>query len=99
VSQRTKIGWLALVLMSAGAVLLTGVAGDQSSAVAPAFVRVGVVLGALWLAYADLSRVPARLWIAGTAALLVLALRPRWWPVALLVFVTLLLMRPPSKPR
>ncbi len=98
-SQRTKIGWLALVLLCAGAVLLTGIAGSQSTVIAAAFLRVGVVLGALWLAYADLARVPARLWIASVAALVVFAARPRLWPIALLVFVILLLVRLPAKPR
>jgi hypothetical protein len=99
VSQRTKIGWLALLLLCAGAALLTGIAGSQSTVIAAALLRVGVVLAALWLAYADLSRVPARLWIAGVAALLVLAIRPRWWPIALLTFITLLLVRPPDTRR
>jgi hypothetical protein len=67
--------------------------------VAAACLRVGVVLGALWLAYAELSRVPARVWMAATAALLVLALRPRWWPVALVVFVAMLLLRRPTQGR
>jgi hypothetical protein len=98
-SQRTKIGWLALALLTCGAVLLTGVAGGQSLAWAAACLRVGVVLGALWLAYAELSRVPARLWTAAVAALVVLALRPRWWPVAVLVFVALLLVRSPPTRR
>jgi hypothetical protein len=99
VSQRTKIGWLALALLLSGALLLTGIAGSQSTVVAAACLRVGVVLCALWLAYAELSRIPPRLWIAGTAALVVLALRPRWWPVALLVFVILLLTRKPAPRR
>lgn len=98
-SQRTKIGWLALGLLACGAVLVTGVLGSQSLLWAAACLRVGVVLGALWLAYAELSRVPARLWTAAVAALLVLALRPRWWPVAALVFVALLLVRSPQKRR
>ncbi|MFO0899595.1 MAG: hypothetical protein U0836_19380 [Pirellulales bacterium] len=93
-SQRTKIGWLALALLLSGAALLTGIGGSQSTAIAAAFLRVGAVLGALWLAYAELSRIPARLWLASAAALVVFAARPRWWPVALAVFAIALLARP-----
>jgi hypothetical protein len=87
---RAKIGWLALALVAVGALMLAR-AADSESAFAPACLRVGVVLGALWLAYAELARVPARLWGAGAAALLIVAVRPRWWPVAAVVFVALLL--------
>jgi hypothetical protein len=93
--QRAKIGWLALALVAIGALMLTRTA-DSESAFAAACLRVGVVLGALWLAYADLVRIPPRLWTAGVAALVVMAARPRWWPVAVVVFVALLLAPRPT---
>jgi hypothetical protein len=70
--RRTKLGLLALLLIFAAGVLkLLDSTGPLAAEGWGACLRMGIILGAFWLAYADLARLP--LWAFPAIALLALA--------------------------
>ena len=57
--RRTKIGLLALVLvLAAGVLKLLDSTGPFAAEGWGACLRVGIIMGAIWLAYADVARLP-----------------------------------------
>lgn len=102
--RRHLLGAIALTALLAGAALQFAGGGSTRLEWASACLRVGAVLGAVWLALPQLRR-PGNRWLVGAvlAAFIVLAVRPRlFWFAALLAIVALVL-RPrspkPSAPR
>ncbi|NOY29359.1 MAG: hypothetical protein GXP28_04035 [Planctomycetes bacterium] len=79
--RRTLLGILALVfLMTAGGIFLRGLAHESTLALSVCL-RMGLVLGAMWLAYEQVHEIIRRTppWVMGGAALglLVVVVRPR----------------------
>jgi hypothetical protein len=90
--KRLQIGLIALVLLiSAASLYMMGAVANAMAGTVGGLLRVGLVMGALWLAMPQLSafftKTPKWLLIALVAAVVVFALQPKllWWiPVAML---------------
>jgi hypothetical protein len=104
--QRTAIGICGVIVFLGGVLLyLFGPNEDAYAMAAASGVRVGLVLGAIWLSYPQLARVPWWLVRAGLAVVLVIAALPRpalaraavGIVVPLLIALWLLRPRPPRK--
>lgn len=104
------VGFLALVCLTAGAVILiaarSGESGDRAPFWPGAFIRVGLLLGAFWLALPARGREAA--WarvspasIAGFALAIVgIAVRPRIAvPILIVLAIAAFLLRPRQKER
>ena len=88
-NRRPIIGILSIVLLVTAVVMLLRSAGSENQAFGAACLRVGLLLGAVWLAYPQLERIPA--WMFGTllTALMVMAVRPQ---MAVLIVPSLLML-------
>jgi hypothetical protein len=76
--RRHAIGVLALALLLAAIATCIWAPGEASSYFLSSCVRVGALLGVLWLAYADLRRIPPWLWVVFLPLLAVLVIKPKW---------------------
>jgi hypothetical protein len=79
--NRTSLGLLAIALVVIGGITLTrGPADANSAGFAGGCIRVGIVLGALWLALPQilkfLSKTPKWLLVAGLIGVIVCAVKP-----------------------
>jgi hypothetical protein len=98
--RRRIIGILSLVLLT-GAVILVirGGEGTQYTTLLAACVRLGIMSGAVWLAFPQLTRIPR--WIAalGLVTFVLGAINPRTLPITVPLFFLVIVMRPkgPSK--
>ena len=101
--NRTLVGILALVCCVAGAVMALAV--PDQDAMAAAFVRVGLLLGAFWLALPTKSRpaawanVSPWLVVAVVVGLLLVRQMRVFIPLLLVVAVLALILRPRPKKR
>jgi hypothetical protein len=92
--HRPTVGVLAIVVLLLGAILsLVGV-GDEAQAWGAGLVRVGLALGALWLALPELKRLPRWVLVAAAVLLVVLARFPKQFFVAIVVAVAFAILRP-----
>jgi hypothetical protein len=100
--HRTTVGITAAVLLSAAAVFAfwqpSGWEGHQPM-LSGACLRVGLVLGALWLAHPQLSRLPSWMFGVGAALAVVVALRPKLILLAVPLVVVLWLVKPRASRR
>jgi hypothetical protein len=97
--HRPTVGVLALVLLALGVALQFG-APEQWNAMAwaGAFIRVGSILGIIWFALPELGTGKSRwLVVAIVAGVLILALRPRYFVLALAIMIALAILRPRLK--
>jgi predicted ferric reductase len=93
--RRQFIGILALLFLMLGVVLTlwppeqTGYQQFQAASW-----RVGALLAVLWLAYREVTRLPV--WLLGTipALVAVLAVRPKWFLIALPIVIVLVILSP-----
>ncbi len=79
-------GWIALWIWP--------LAWSGSDALQGAFLRVGVVMLAIWAAQPQLKRVPPWLFSLAGVLAIVVALRPRWAIIAVPLLVALWFLRP-----
>ena len=94
------IGIIALVLLlGAAAIWIWPLEWSMQDALLGALVRVGAVMGALWLAYDDVKRLPP--WIVAVVPLLLLtlAVKPKWFLIALPIVIALAILRPRIAPK
>ncbi len=91
-STRNLLGVVALGLSAVSA--WGWLRGDE--ALAGVTVRVGLVFGAVWLAWPSLVAVPRRSWLVVTIALIVLVARPR---AAIVVIPVLLWTTSRNRPK
>ncbi len=98
--KRLQIGLIALVLLVSAAVLYSmGAVANAMAGTVGGLLRVGLVMGALWLAMPQLSaffsKTPKWLLIALLAAVVVFALQPKllWWIPLLMLGVWLMYSR------
>lgn len=94
VNQRGIIGAVALVCLALGIVLYSY--SDESAGISGSLVRVGLFLGALWLALPDLAKLKLKqsgiVIVIGLGLIVLLAVRPRiFWVVSLLLIAALVL--------
>jgi hypothetical protein len=92
-----------LVIGIIGGVLLTVAAGLWGLVADPgpmaqesmaACLRIGLLMGIVWLAYEQLVLIPAWLWWSFPLVILLLALRPRWLPYLIPILIALAFLRP-----
>lgn len=92
--QRRKIGIIAIVLLCAAALLPLW--PDRSAALwqaQAACLRIGLIMGAWWLAYDELQRVPKWLAVAIPAAILLAAANKRFFPIALILIIVAVVVK------
>jgi len=56
--------------------------------------RVGALMAVLWLAYADVGRMPGWLLAALPVLVVILAIRPRWFVLAIPILIALAVLKP-----
>ena len=91
------IGIIALVLLLSAAAAwlwLPDDAGGWAASLHGACLRVGAVMGVLWLAYDDVRRIPPWFWPPLTALAVVLAVKPKLAIYAVPIIVALAILRP-----
>lgn len=59
-----------------------------------ACVRVGAVMAVLWLAYDEVSRLPAWIWAAVPLLLALLAFKPKALLIAVPIIIALVILKP-----
>jgi hypothetical protein len=93
--RRNAVGIIALVLL-AGAAYFWFFPPESAAMLnlEAAFRRVGLLMGAWWLAYEEVQRLPNWAWTAIPVLIVVLALRPRLFLVAIPVIIILAILRP-----
>lgn len=95
--HRPTLGAVALLCLALGGVVLWAGQGDatqSSSGWGGALLRVGLMLGALWLALPEVQRIPNWLYGVILCGGIVLALRPRYFLLAVGMALALALLRP-----
>ena len=98
--RRHAIGTIALLLLLvAGWFVIWPPTGPNSQDLEAACLRIGIVLGLIWLAYSHLERVPNWLWYTLPFALLALARRPQLLLLLIPLAVVLAILRPRPTPR
>lgn len=105
--HRPTVGIIALVLLiAAGVVYLWPELGDSNKNMLSAFLRIGCIMAALWLALPQVTK-PRSWWIMGAVFLtvLIVARWPRLFWIPLVALIGLAILRPrfgarrPSAPR
>lgn len=100
---RLKVGLIAIVLLGAYGVLYVWPLenAEHQPMVQGALVRIGAVMGAIWLALPDLRRMPIWLLSVTIASLALIAVRPKTavFIIPLLVLFSVLKPSPPKAKR
>ncbi len=97
--RRTVLGILAIVFFFGGVLLyLLGPATETSLMFSSSGIRIGLVLGAFWLAYPQLSYVPWWFVQALLVGTLVIAIRPKAALFVLPLLAAMWIVRPRKKP-
>lgn len=96
IPQRTKVGLISLALLLAAAALVVWPLSDPSTHVAAqgAFVRIGLIMAAIWLALPQLSVLPRWLLVMVILSAVVVAFRPKYAIVAVPLVIAFLVLRP-----
>lgn len=98
--RRTILGILAIAFAVGGLLMLTiGPPGESYLMMGSSGLRIGLVLGAFWLAYPQLSYVPWWFVQALLVGALVIAIRPRVAFIVLPLLVVVWLIRPRKRPQ
>ncbi len=97
--MRAKVGTIALLLIALALVAAIWPESIVNATWAGAFIRMGLVMAAVWLALPQLHNVPPWLIIAAGCIFVVLARWPRYFLLAAAIGVLLLLIRPRSSVR
>lgn len=98
--RRPLIGGIAVVLLVFGftALQFPQFVGSSADTVSAGCIRIGSIMGALWLAYRDLHRIPSWMWTGLIVVLAIIALRPRAALVIIPVLITIWMVMP-KRPR
>jgi hypothetical protein len=97
--HRPTVGILALALLAGAAAIYLGLPGDEWYAAMAGMFRMGLVLAALWLAEPQLRRLPGWAIFGVVAVMVVLALRPRLFLLAVIVLIVAAILRPRQRPK
>jgi len=85
---------IALALLVAALALWLWPQGSAQEALLGALLRVGLVMGAWWLAYPEVEKMPPWLLAAIPLLLVVVAYRPKWFLILLPIVIALAILRP-----
>jgi hypothetical protein len=93
--MRTRLGWISIVLLVIAAVLTWGPFKQEGSSLHGAFVRIGLITAAIWLAWDDLVKLNP--WTVG-GVIVSIILVGRWgtrfiWVIPF-IFLALYFLRP-----
>jgi hypothetical protein len=92
--QKAGLGISAVVLLGIAIALLVVQSKDANvQAFQAACLRVAIVLGAWWLAYDELRRLPKWILFVIPAAILLAALNKRWMPLVVVILVVAVLAK------
>ncbi|MCC7084130.1 MAG: hypothetical protein IT427_03875 [Pirellulales bacterium] len=91
--MRSAVGSIAIALLVIGGAAIAFGIGDGAQFGGPCL-RVGVLMALVWLAHPQLRQMPPWLPIAAIALALVLAFRPKLFPIGLIIVVALWFLRP-----
>jgi hypothetical protein len=98
--RRHVIGILALaMLVTAVALWVQGTQEGLAYQVEVNSLRMGSLLAVLWLAYADLYRIPPWLWATFLPMLVIVVLKPRWLIIVLPITFLLAILHPRVWPK
>ena len=98
--RRHMIGIIAIVLLLAAAALwIWPLDASWYEPLKAACSRLGPFMAVLWLAYNEVRRLPPWLLATVPALVLVLAVRPRWFFIALPIVIALVILRPKAPKR
>jgi hypothetical protein len=89
-NRRATVGLIAIGLLAAGITLWLANSGEAGAA----FIRVGMVMLAVWLAYRDMQRIPVWMLGAGLMGLAIVAWRPKLIIIVLPVLIAFWFLRP-----
>jgi len=92
--RRPAIGIIALLLLLAAAALWLWPVGEGNDLYLGACVRVGAVMAVFWLAYEEVSRLPAWIWATVPVLLVILAVKPKWLLIAVPVVLLMAILKP-----
>ena len=93
--RRNMIGIIAIVLLWAAAALwIWPLELSWYEPLKAACSRLGPFMAVLWLAYNEVKRLPPWLMAMVPALVLVLAIRPRWFLIALPIVIALAILKP-----
>ncbi|MDX1962355.1 MAG: hypothetical protein SFX18_04335 [Pirellulales bacterium] len=96
-SRQQSLGWLAAgLLLAAGVLAWNPWGGGHTEHAAYSLVRMGVLVGILWLAWPDLRRLNPWMVGLGMGAGLSLILWPKVFPVLAVLLVAVYFLRPRS---
>jgi hypothetical protein len=95
--RRIVLGILAIVFVVGGVSVYTFGLIKESYAIGAGAIRIGLVLGAFWLAWPQLVRIPWWFVQIGLAGTLVVAVRPKAALLVLPILLALWMVRPRKK--
>ncbi len=88
-----------VLLLTAIVLWFQGVQEGLSYQVEVNSLRAGSFLAVLWLAYADLNRIPPWLWAVFLPILVIIVFRPRWLIIVLPIAFLLAILHPRAWPK
>jgi len=100
--RRSVFGLLALMCLAVG-IYFSGIGSGGSPADTDMFVygismRIGMVLGAIWLAYPELSRIPRWMYVILLIAATAVMIQPKLILVIAPIVIAIWVFRPRAKP-
>jgi hypothetical protein len=97
--RRVVLGILAIAFVGGGVAAYYFGWFEDSYAIGAGAIRIGLVLGAFWLAWPQLARIPWWFVQAGLVGTLVVAVRPKAAVLVLPILAALWMIRPRKKTR
>ena len=98
-TRRHGVGIIAVVLLSGAAALwIWPLEVGWYEPLKAACSRLGPFMAVLWLAYREVERLPRWLLPTIPALILVLAVRPKWFFIALPIVIAMAILKPKSPP-
>jgi hypothetical protein len=95
--QRTILGLISVACFVAAAVLFARETGVDDSFARSIAIRIGLITFAWWLAYPDFAKMPKWMMVVFAVLVLVVAVRPKLIPLAILALIAYAVLRPRVK--
>jgi hypothetical protein len=95
--HRTILGLISVVCFVAAAVLYGQETNSDDSFARSIAIRIGLITTAWWLAYPDFAKMPKWVMVVFAVLVLVVAVRPKLIPLAVLALIAYAVLRPRVK--